>query len=479
MNLIGDPWIPVALEDGCSARVGLRELYERAHEIRDLALNPVQRISVMRLLLCITHAALDGPEDEEDWRSCGEKVVPESLRYLHQREDKFQLFGPQPFLQVGELRAADKKRLDKLDFGLAAGHNPTVFDQQASADGREHDAAWVALRLLTYQCFSPGGTIGNAQWAGSNTGPNSEHAPCVESSPLLTLIRGPDLLSTVHLNLIRKEMISTWPFGRPVWDLPPDGRTTKLAKTIASSFLGRLVPLSRAIRLFENSKGFILANGISYPKFPAVRESMATVIVRGQGKNEKRAYLNIELQKHPWRELGAVLSAHHMDDKGGALALAHLPDNAEREFDLWVGGLVVDRGKLVDTAEWVFNVPSGLLGASCLALYTSGVHAANRGEQALRQAVKEYCQKLQLEPHGFTRKARAYYWSILDNRYGELISIASQESALDTWRGQLISAMREGYSVACPHTTARQVQAFAVGRRRLYLRDSQKKGDSL
>ena len=69
MNLIGDPWIPVLDADGKSATVGLRELYERAHEIRDLALQPPQRIAVTRLLLCITHATLDGPEDEDDWRA--------------------------------------------------------------------------------------------------------------------------------------------------------------------------------------------------------------------------------------------------------------------------------------------------------------------------------------------------------------------------------------------------------------------------
>ena len=171
MNLIGEPWIPVIDGEGRSRQVGLQELFERAHEIRDLALQPPQRIAVTRLLLCITHAALDGPEDEADWLACRERIVPASLKYLDVRTDRFELFGERPFLQVPDLEPTDNATLDKLDFGLASGNNDTLFDHGGSTKRRELSPGRVVLNLVTYQSFSPGGTIGETRWSGNLTGP--------------------------------------------------------------------------------------------------------------------------------------------------------------------------------------------------------------------------------------------------------------------------------------------------------------------
>ena len=74
MNLIGDPWVPVVFQGGQTRTVGLNGLYEQAAEIRDLALAPPQRIAVMRLLICITQAALNG----QKIRMNGFLVSPES-----------------------------------------------------------------------------------------------------------------------------------------------------------------------------------------------------------------------------------------------------------------------------------------------------------------------------------------------------------------------------------------------------------------
>ena len=146
MNLIGEPWIPVVFQDGKHRLVGLHEAYEQATEIRGLAVSPPQRVALMRLLLCITHASLDGPEDEEDWRACRESIVPKSLEYLNQRKKKFELFGRTPFLQVASLATTRNANLDKLDQRLAAPNNPTLFDWEANEFGRDHPPAWIALQ---------------------------------------------------------------------------------------------------------------------------------------------------------------------------------------------------------------------------------------------------------------------------------------------------------------------------------------------
>lgn len=69
MNLVKDPWIPVVMQDGTPELVSLRDVFAKGEEIADLAANPCQRIALMRLLICIAQAALDGPKDEEIGRA--------------------------------------------------------------------------------------------------------------------------------------------------------------------------------------------------------------------------------------------------------------------------------------------------------------------------------------------------------------------------------------------------------------------------
>jgi CRISPR system Cascade subunit CasA len=483
MNLIGDRWIPVVFsevqaKDGKQLYVGLRELFERSAEIRDLAVTPPQRVAVMRLLLCITQAALDGPADENDWRACRDRIVPASLSYLASRHDKFELYGERPFLQVADLETTDNASVDKLDFGLAAGNNATLFDQEATPEGRVQSDAWIALQLLTFQCFSPGGTIGNTNWNGKPTGSNSNHAPCIEASPLLSIIRCDTLLTTIHFNLVTRQMIGQDALGIPIWDRFPDSQTGVAVDEIVQSHLGRLTPLSRAILLNQDRRRMTLANGLSYLKMPESRDSMATVIVRGQGDKERHAYLNINLEKQPWRELTAVLTTRHRGQIGSAYALEHLLEVEQGCFDLWVGGFVADKGKPIDAAEWIFSIPAQMLQELPLVCYENGVQMANRGGESLRSAVKEYCAGekagLKLEPSIYTAKAIPAYWSLLDIRSEELIRLATdaESSDLEPWRKCCHQAMTEAYAQACPHATARQIKAFVAGRKKLYLKNS-------
>ncbi|MGL4398332.1 MAG: type I-E CRISPR-associated protein Cse1/CasA, partial [Luteolibacter sp.] len=101
-NLITHPWIPVRWLDGHHSSVGLEELFRRAADIADLDAVPHERISLIRLLVCITQAALGAPADLYGWEDFGgdlEEAVP---AYLARAEifPHFNLFGDGPrFLQ--------------------------------------------------------------------------------------------------------------------------------------------------------------------------------------------------------------------------------------------------------------------------------------------------------------------------------------------------------------------------------------------
>ena len=504
MNLIGDPWIPVVFENGQSGQpearpVGLRELYERSSEIRDLTLAPPQRIAVMRLLLCITHAALDGPQDEDDWKTCRDRIVPASLAYLKSRCDRFELFGEQPFLQVKELEEKSGKKkesinLDKLDLGLAAGNNATLFDQAACPGGREHDPAWVALHLLNFLNFAGSHKVTQYRWGGQLTAKNVKHGPCLAGRPLLAILIGATLLETIHLNLISKANRPIGPWGAPAWDIFPPNPKSEQAIELGGSFLGRLVPLSRAVRFSKEKRALSIASGVLFDEFPTYCDTMATVIVTKRNGKDVLQYLPVDLDRHPWRELSAVLEVRKIGAAGGPPALRHLLRANLPDCSLWIGGLApLKAGGYRDAGEWIFRIPVSLLQETCVAAYSAGVQVANRRAGRLQAAVKRYHQALVFhkpatesptskkktpsrsktkdEAQRFTSRAKTLYWSILDGRYGLLIELANQQAALAPWTALCRKAMFDAYTQACPHATARQIQAFAAGRRKLYLKD--------
>ncbi len=476
MNLTDTPWIPVIRNNGNRERVSLITLFKEGEKIRDLAVNPPQRIALMRLLICITQAALDGPEDEKEWFSAKNTLGKHVIIYLEKWKGAFELYGSVPFLQAINIEPLDNATLDKLDFDLSAGNNSVLFDHEATPSGRSHPSEWCVLMLLTFQCFSPGGLIGTTLWGGNKTTKTSEHAPAIEGSMLHTYIRGENLLITVWMNLITKEMVGKFPgmtFGRPIWeDENIQKGSVVAAKDSTQSYLGRLVPLSRAVALDQEKNTFTLSNGLSYPKLPVQREPCATVVRRGTGNNEKDMYISVNLSRHPWRELMAVLSLKQTAMIGGAACLQHLFYIKSDRVDIWTGGMAADKGKILDVAEWNFSLPVEMLNTSPLLIYEKGVELARKGESSLRGAVKAWHKEMAVDSKNISyEKALVKYWAELDQHYLVLIHCVSESEPLNQkWYSIIRRAMDSAFSEACPHTTPRQIQAFARAGKNLRLK---------
>ena len=476
MNLVKEPWVPVITQDGTKKLVSLFEAFERGDEWCDLAVNPIQRLSLMRLLICIAQAALDGPEDEQDWLNCRSRLVPAALGYLEKWHSAFELYGEHPFLQVNELKMTGNAVLDKLDFSLSAGNNSVLFDHQAHPDGRHHTDAWHALMLLTFQCFSPGGLIGVNQWGGQKTTTTSEHAPAVEGSALHSLIRRELLTESIHSNLVTKQQIATisteYEWGRPIWETMYESDNCNLISSIPrNNYLERLVPLSRAIKLGADINSFTLANGLPYAKLPIGREVDATVVIRKKGKEEYLGYVAVNLHRHPWRELAAILTLGTHANSNGPMALAHLKQMEQHTVDIWTGGLAADKGKILDMAEWSFTLPVALLQESVLKEYETGVDMAVQGERALAMAVAKYGELLNLDKKVLSG-VRGIYWGVLDNTYAKLIeAVDSSDGSINgIWYPEVRCAMELAYDRFCAKLNARQIKAYALGRKKLYLK---------
>lgn len=480
-NLIDSPWVPIIDMTGTRHLVGLRELYETADQLKDLSAGPPQRIAIMRLLLCITQAALNGgaggPQNEEEWEEkTYDLIVPESLVYLEKWRDRFDLFGEHPFLQVPQCQLAEvgTTSTDKLDFGLSTGNNDTLFDQESVPEGRAHSDAWLARQLVMYQTFSTGGRIGVATWNSMTTGNGSStDAPAIEGSMLLSILQGSSLLETIYWNIVPIDVKKN-SFGRPVWEYTFENTNTVLAKEVVVSYLGRLIPFSRVISIHPDRQTMTLANGFPYPKLPIVREPMGTLL---KGKKDTEVlYLRADPAKHPWRNLCAVLTrSRENSEREGPKVLAHLEalrDKAEcgkigQKYELFVGGILSDKAKILDAPEWTFALRFSDGGENFLGYYEKGVQYADHSAFFVGCAVKKYLEHLKMEqdgkkPGSMTAKSKTLFWAMLDVKRGELLQAARRED-LSTWRKLVWETMLDAYQKTCPRQTPRQIQAYTEG----------------
>jgi CRISPR system Cascade subunit CasA len=510
MNLTTDAWIPIVWNDGTPGTVGLRVAFERGHEIQDLAVRPHERIALMRLLICIAHAALDGPTDFDDWKVCPPRIVPAVLDYLQNWRHAFELFGDgQRFLQVANLKKPATKSngedddegnsTSKLDLALATGNNTTLFDNAGGSE-RIFTSAELALMLTTFQCFSPCGTIGVALWNGNPTQGwssypkvkpgQSAHAPCLSGNMLHSYLRGRSLLDSLHSNLITKEQVEGFcgndAWGKPEWESVPLNPTDEGAvQNATSSYLGRLVPLSRTIQLAEDRRSMTLANGLEYPPYPEWREASATIVTRSVKKGPARVALQASVDKDIWRELHALtVIAVDKNTNGGPVALRNLTN--DEDFDLWVGGLVAaGNGKLVDSSESVFHIPAAMLKETSQMVYEAGVRLAETMALRVMRAVSVYHKELgdkldrpemRNRRHQIQSNAAAQFWTDIEIAVPRLLEVAAAPGSLGLkadwhktgWGESVWRAARAAYARACPRATPRQIRAYALGLKTLF-----------
>jgi CRISPR system Cascade subunit CasA len=502
MNLTTELWIPVTDSRGRARDVSLRQVFAQGDTLQDLAVRPHERVALMRLFICIAQAALDGPADREALETCAKELPAAAERYFEKWQGCFDLFDPEkPFLQLAGLSKPPKRAkkpgkkaalapeeaeeeegtaASKMDFALATGNNTTLFDHGAASDSvRVFDPDQLALMLITFQCFSPGGRIGVARWRGCDTAGNgsSGHAPCAPSAMLHAYVRRASLFESIQANLlsrwaVQKNYRRDW--GRPVWEQMPQSLNDAAAIANATTtYLGRLMPLARAILLRPDGNGLLLANGLDYPTPPEFPAEPTASLVR---KRDESGYVLVGAgSKALWRELPAIAVKRLADDGvGGPLVLGELTDGVS--LDLWVGALITDKASILDTVEGVYRVPARMLNDAGRRAYEDEVKESERVASTLGYACKTYRQHLELKPQGYPERDLALrrYWTTVEQRLPLLHTFLNApdgtdeaKSALAQWRSALWISARDAFSATCANETPRQLRAHALALRSL------------
>jgi len=510
MNLATEPWIPVLQLNGKPDLASLQDVFMKGREYADFAVRPHERIALMRLLICIAQAVLDGPANIDEWDNAPQRLPDAAVRYLNDWEGSFNLFHPEcPFLQIAKLekpqegkQSKNKKDnslnpVSKLDFALASQNNSTLFDHGAnSTSPRLFQPEWLALNLLTFLNFSSSGRIGVALWNGVESAGEgaSSAAPCLKNLMLHTFVRRGSLLTTICANLLTKKQISTYLkpciWGRPLWEefptLPDDQHAIVNA---TQTYLGRLVPLSRWIKIDPRGEEMILANGFTFSShrdFPA--ECSATEYV--DKKTTARKLLSVS-DKSIWRQLPAIL-VKYANDRQGRSPLYLENQDGSASYDIWVGGLSWNsKGGYLDMAESVLKILPTLQTDAGWAAYEKEVLIAEKRGKQLKSAVREYHKHIngelgkvdqeqnkkrkadlekKLQAIAISTAMRSYWTSVEKLRYLLLDYVDAIGTTTDAvkitksaWQKAVNRAIRDSYDLACGKATPRQMRAFALG----------------
>lgn len=511
-NLIDEPWIPVLMRDGNNRSVSLGDIFADANgTIADLALNPYERISVFRLLLCIAQAATD-MQSEREWFYARASFGQAATNYLGKWRERFFLFGKGAFLQVDCL-APGGTIPDTSRLILHSSHHfgsPLFSHEIDTRSETPLSPPILAIALLTYLNFSASGGTPTCIWKGLATRQvGAAASPCRSQSKLFTFVMGESLLETVWMNLLTENQLEELKIqkGRPCWEssfddcdsvetnagswLGPIDKSSR--RTIKPTLLGVLAPLSRFIKLKQEDSSCLICEGFSFPPW---RDPSATYYGR-MGKNDAQEIvpLRVNAERLPWRDLSSILELG--TEKGGALALEHLATLSARmpsdhPFSIWTGGVwsTKDQDKDMFAGEWRFTCPMSALRKESLSKYESAVEWAarqwfNKGmlrrpALGLKAAASQYAAVLLVDKDSrFYEPAERAYWDILTQPANQrIVQNVESDTYLDDWKKACRKAAEEAYRRACPAMNARQMEAYAQGFAKLWVRDDTKKNTS-
>lgn len=457
-NLTTDPWIPVRWTDGHSSSVSLLELFAKASQIADLAVPPHERISILRLLICITQATLGAPDTSDDWEGWGDDLESAVAAYLDKWKDHFNLMGDgSRFLQTPTTDDKDYPTA-QIVFQFATGNTPTLLDHEGDED-RDLTPSFIARALLVYLNHFVGGSLASKV---------KGNGPALKA--LHSFLIGRTLRETIFLNCVDTETLHPGIFGKPVWE-----------GGVNTDYLTRLVPIPCKLWIVKNGKRICIDQGMIYPEFETsgIRETSSTSILGKRDGQETKVLLRASLGKGIWRDLHliTVLQKNGLD---APLAFqSHLSscDDAS-EITFWTGELIKAKdAKILNAVESVFTVPFELFTPLGQVRYQTGVAFAEDVFKRLYGAVKTYFATLKQESAP-TDSAQRHFWNALDQQSGILLQLLNGAGTAgdpmgsadfgkgnDPWTVAVRIAATAAYETTCPRKNPRQLQAYAAGMR--------------
>jgi CRISPR system Cascade subunit CasA len=525
MNLVTNRWLPVTNRNNRLRYISLNQLFEQPTEWLDLVLRPHERVSVMRLLICIVQAALDDGPPEDDWNDCIDEIPQTSLSYLEEWKGSFNLFDEKrPFLQIADLKPFNKEPTPttKLNFSLATGNKTTLFDHAGinvikDLPSRLLEESNLLISMLSFNNFSLSGLYPQAKWKDKSTCKSGvKDAPCASQSMIHCFVRKKTVIETLHANILSREQITDRygeNVGVPIWEcFPSSPSDEKAIKNATQTYIGRLVPLSRWLKILPDRNTMLMGDGFVYPVYPEFKEATSVEVVSTLRNNQELKILGCKTTT-PWRELCAITTKRHSDRNniGGPAAIENQPRS--EGYDLHILALKREQASILDTIESILHVPDYFsISEECRAAYTDGVKKAEIKAYKLDESIQRYLSFLMPDMVEIVKKSikreklkkkenekyrtikgrikskyLTHYWTLIEKQRHLLIHYISllgteqdqeREETKKAWLKAINHAAKETYQTLCSQESPRQMRAYVAGWQLLYPSHSQQKEEA-
>ncbi len=483
-NLIDERWIPVADK-------GLVSLYDIFTDtmIKALGGNPLQKISILKLLLAIAQSAWT-PVDEKEWREVGaegmSKIV---LGYFDKWYDEFWLYGEKPFLQMPEIEKAEKKSFGCVIPHVSFGNTTVLTESQIEQNISDDQKALILIQQMGF-AFSGKKTDNKIILTPGYTGKLNEKGrpatgragPSLAFQGLLhSFVLGSRLLDTLWYNVfteneLEKLGIFSEGLGKAPWELMPKGEDDKNAQILRNSYIGRLVPLSRFILLTDD--GLHYSEGIAHLNYQDGIFDPSTAIDLSSSKHRA---LWVDPEKKPWRQLPALLSFMGENTNGFNCAQLKIAIKRIKDIDsfiVWAGGIRVSSNAgeqyLSGTDDFVeseVQISGGIFGKES-EFFLSLSRSMERLDDLSRflwGRVNAYCKDQKVDGKGIANQATGLFWQLCEREFQKLVDACDPNDSgerLKKLHDLFLSYAYKAYDFYCPNDTARQMEAWAANRLR-------------
>ena len=480
-NLVEEAWIPVA-DHGL---VSLRDIFSNPG-LRALGGNPIQKISVTKLLLAIAQAA-HTPKDMEEWQALGaDGIAKKALDYLNHKKDCFWLYGDRPFMQMPGISEAAIQPFAAIIPDQASGNTTVVFQSQLKQEMTDSTKALQVL--VNVNCALSGKQTDNSivltsGYAGK-TNPKGKPSSGKSGSALGFLgylhsfVIGENLQQTLWLNLLLRDDLADLKFytqqlGSPPWEKMPQGEDDATARMLKDSYIGRLVPLSRFVLLAKD--GLHYSEGIQYPTH---KEGASDLSVTLDPVGLKAIWT--DPGKRPWRQLTALLAFLDAQNSspfdcpqlriGIQRAKSLLP-----QLGVWSGGLRVssNAGEQYtsgsdDFVESEVHVETESLGDWFL-LFSAEMGALDQMAKIVFASVAGYFKSLKTDGGKHAAAASNLFWQLAEQNSQDLVDACGDPSGVqaEAMRRLFIGYANRAYDAYAPRDSARQLEAWAANRPKL------------
>lgn len=458
-NLLEEKWIPCQLLNGENEEFGIFELLARASDISTLTPEmPMEKVSLMRLLLAILHRNF-GPRSTSAWWDLwnrGEFDMQKLGDYFKRWEGRFNLFDQQfPFFQTREI---DTKALPLNNysyhlafFHLASGNNATLFDHHTNDSEVILSAAQAAILIINAQSFAFG-------FLTFKDGPSARGVNFI--------LLGENLFQTLVMNLIRYDENKPFhifnedmPFWE--WENPFMPKRTKPA-----GYLDYLTWPCRKILLHPDEHGekvlsWQVDNGL---RLDIATEPFLTNPMMQYSKKDRPAPgsapyrpLKFEEGRAIWRDSTSIMSINSEDNKAPQVLewMAECKVNLNK-VRLDAIGISSDQGKVNFYREELFTFPAVYLeNANLQSELKTCLEQAEEVRKSLWVAVNQMAdiflapnadfdegrnadkkEKQALMDHLFVEN---HYWAELEIPFYQLLNTLplGDDSAMDAWENSL------------------------------------------